>query len=631
MEVILDNNSATQTLSSGGSPFSQLLPGNTLVNRYLIQDVIGIGGMGSVYRARDLHFPNVVKLVAVKEMINQAPDPLVRQTIVQNFEREADLLVTLNHHSIPRIYDYFTQDDRSYLVEEYIPGKDLEALLNEKDDFFSEDQVVQWALELCEVLQFLHTHEPEPIIFRDMKPSNIMINKLNRVVLIDFGIAKAFRTGQKGTMIGTEGYSPPEQYRGEASHLADIYALGATLHHLLSRKDPRLEPPFTFHERPISRYNPTISAELETIVNTCLEYEPTKRFQSALEIKEALLNMGMTRGALARVTAPVATIVPGEIGIKPIWVFECEDEIRGTPSYENGIVFIGSYDNNLYALNGNTGEFFWKYATEGGIPGKPAFYDSTVFVGSEDNRLHAVSSRSGKVVWTYYTDGPVRSSPRIAEGHIFIGSDDHYLHAINLVSSRRVWRVEAPAPVRSTPCIDGDHVFFGCESGDLLCVDFRSEVKWRFKAKRSITSSPLVADGAVCFSSLDGTFYSVDAKSGWIIWRYRLGKGSISSPCRIDNMIVVGAADNIIYCLDSTNGRDIWQFTTEHQVNGSPLAQKDVVYCGSIDGFLYCIDIRTGRLRWKFKTDGPITGSPIMYNDILYIGSTDHKLYALPA
>src|SRR5688572_5105453 len=111
----------------------QLRSGTNLMNRYLIQDVIGVGGMGSVYRARDLHFPNVVKLVAVKEMINQAPDPLVRQTIVQNFEREANILATLSHPAIPRIYDYFTLDNRSYLVLEFINGRDLEVLLSQTE------------------------------------------------------------------------------------------------------------------------------------------------------------------------------------------------------------------------------------------------------------------------------------------------------------------------------------------------------------------------------------------------------------------------------------------------------------------------------------------------------------------
>ena len=168
---------------------------------------------------RDLHFPNVVKQVAVKEMINTAPDPLVRETIVQNFEREANLLATLHHPSIPRIYDYFTVESRSYLVLEFIHGKDLEAIINETPGFLPENQVLSWAIELCDVLDYLHKHKPDPIIFRDMKPSNVMINHSGDVMLVDFGIAKTFQSGIKGTMIGTEGYSPPEQYRGELIYL----------------------------------------------------------------------------------------------------------------------------------------------------------------------------------------------------------------------------------------------------------------------------------------------------------------------------------------------------------------------------------------------------------------------------
>src|SRR5512140_2827585 len=124
----MDTQQVNQTPDSGNRQpgTDQLRPGTNLVNRYLIQEVIGVGGMGSVYRARDLHFPNVVKLVAVKEIINQAPDPQIRQTVVQNFEREANILATLSHPSIPRIYDYFTLENRSYLALEFVNGSDLE-------------------------------------------------------------------------------------------------------------------------------------------------------------------------------------------------------------------------------------------------------------------------------------------------------------------------------------------------------------------------------------------------------------------------------------------------------------------------------------------------------------------------
>lgn len=583
--------------------------------------------MGSVYRARDLHFPNVVKLVAVKEMVMTAPDPVVRQTIVQNFEREANLLATLNHPAIPRIYDYFSDDNRSYLVLEYIHGKDMEAVISETGGFLSEEQVLTWAIELCDVLSFLHNHKPDPIIFRDMKPSNVMIDHNGEVKLVDFGIAKTFQMGQKGTMIGTEGYSPPEQYRGEATPLADLYALGATLHHALSRRDPRMEPPFSFAERPLRKINPGVSVELETVINRALQYDPEDRFPNADDMKNALLSAAQKTGILSKVT----TTLKQTNTIKPLWTFKCEDEIRSTPLIYQNTLFMGCYDNNLYALNAGDGNFLWKYPTEGGIVSKPIAYEDNIYFGSEDNRLHVVSARSGKVVWTYYTNGPVRSSVRIAEGHAFLGSDDKYLHAVNVNTGRSAWKFETSDSIRSTPYIANDLVYVGNELGDFLAIDFRGDLKWRFRAKRAITSSPVVGDQMVIFSSLDSILYALDYRNGFVIWRFRLGKGSISSPTMVDDMVFVGCADGFIYAVDAKTSKEVWRFRTEHQVSSSPTIYKDSLYCGSVDGYMYCLEYRTGRLRWKFGTEGQIIGSPLVYDDIVYFGSTDHQVYALLA
>ena len=611
------------------SPKTQLQAGVTLANRYLIQEVVGLGGMGSVYRSRDMHFPSVTKLVAVKEMIISAPDPLVRETIVKNFEREANLLATLHHSAIPKIYDYFTLESRSYLVLEFIHGKDMEAIINDTNGFLPEEQLLGWAIDLCDVLDYLHKHKPTPIIFRDMKPSNVMINSNGILMLVDFGIAKAFQTGTKGTMIGTEGYSPPEQYRGEATQAADIYALGATLHHALTRRDPRLEPPFSFAERPVRRINPSVSNELEVIVNRALEYDPSNRFQSAAEMKEALASVARKKGVQVRGGTQTSSIKMG--GIKPLWKFKCEDEIRGTPAISQGSLFIGSYDNNLYSLDASNGEFQWKYPTEGGIVSCPAVLDGNIYVGSEDKLLHVVSQRSGKVVWTYYTDAPVRSSPRIAEGHVFIGSDDGYLHAVNVNTGRMVWRFESADAIRSTPLVLDEMVYFGSEVGDFYAIDFRGDLKWRFHAKRAITSSAVGAKQAIYFTSMDSILYALDPNNGWVLWRYRMGKASISSPCIADDIIIAGAADGYIYAVEAKSAKEVWRFHTEHQVNGSPVIYKDSVYCGSVDGNIYCLEYRTGRLRWKYGTDAAITGTPLVFDDIVYIGSTDHHVYAFLA
>jgi eukaryotic-like serine/threonine-protein kinase len=650
---VFDTHKITRSITghNQGQLDSSLKPGVTLQNRYLIQSVLGVGGMGSVYKARDMHFPNVTKLVAVKEIINLA-DPGMRELVIRTFEREANLLAELNHPSIPKIYDYFTQNDKSFLVQEYIDGKDLEAYVNDAPGLLSEEMVVEWAIQLCDVLSYLHKHQPEPIIFRDMKPSNVMLDHHNHIRLIDFGIARGFQSGQKGTMIGTEGYSPPEQYRGEASPAGDIYALGATLHHLLTKQDPRIEPPFSFSERPVRKINPSVTIELEAIINTALNYNPVERFPSAQAMKDALIMMRRARtgilpsqpltmpsgiasgvvpgmGATPAAATPTKAILTG--AVTPVWVFKCEDEIRGNPLVANGIVYVGVYDNNLYAVNAIEGKLLWKYATDGGLPGSPAIQQDLLLIGSEDKRLHAISAKSGRVQWTYYTDAPIRSSPRLAEGHIFIGSDDAHLHAVNLGTGRRVWRVKATDAIRCRPAVANDRIFFGCESGELLCVDFSGEVKWRQKAKRALTSSPLIHQGNLYLGSVDGQVYAHNATDGWPIWRFRTGKAIISSPAAEGNLLFIGSVDNHLYAIDIRNGREAWRFETGGQVTSSPAVNKGVVYVGSVDSHVYAVDISSGKLRWKFRAGGPITSSPMIVNDIVYIGSFDHNLYALTA
>lgn len=630
MEGKLDNHDHTQGFEDDLTLPSQLQSGITLVNRYAIQDVIGLGGMGSVYLAKDLHFPAVEKLVAVKEMINSAPDPLVRQTIVRNFEREANILVTLSHPSIPQIFDYFTHDQRSYLVLEYIQGKDLEAVLQDTKGFLDEAQVTAWAVELCDVLQYLHTYQPEPIIFRDMKPSNVMINHQKHIFLVDFGIAKTFRMGQKGTMIGTEGYSPPEQYRGEASPQADVYSLGATLHHLLTKHDPRLEAPFTFSERPIRKLNPAVSTEVEAVINTALQYEPKDRFQTAAAMKEALLMAAKKTGMLNNTAIWSGGGIQSDQEIQPVWTFSCEDEIRGAATVHNGVVYVGSYDNNLYALRAEDGQFLWKFAAEGSIAGQPQVHNGVVYFGSGDSKLYAISVRNGRLFWEYSTEAPIRSSPRIADGHVFIASDDGFLHAVNLTSTRRAWRVDLGEPVRSTPFLTKEYIYIGSENGEVVCANYRGDVRWRFNAKRAVTASPIVADDVVYLTSLDSTLYALDAKSGWGIWKFRMNKGSVSTPAKFENRVFFGSADGNLYCVEDRRGKEVWRFSAEDQVSGSPIIHKGEVFCGAADHYLYCLDQKTGRLQWKFGTRGVITSAPCVEKNLLYIGSSDRRFYALP-
>jgi outer membrane protein assembly factor BamB/tRNA A-37 threonylcarbamoyl transferase component Bud32 len=614
-----------------------LQPGSVLQGRYRITGVIGVGGMGSVYQARDLRFPNVTRYVAVKEMLNLSTDQSMREMTLKTFERESDMLASLNHPAVPEIYDYFPSKTRAYLVMEYINGRDLEAIINSLTDFMPVETVLQWSLDLCDVLGYLHSQEPEPIIFRDVKPSNIMIDQHGRMRLVDFGIAKIFQEGQKGTMIGTEGYSAPEQYRGEASPASDVYGVGATIHHILTRRDPRLEPPFTFGERPIREVNSSVSPEFEAIIMKALEFKPEDRYPHAGAMKEELDRLFRpTFSDIRRVEIGPSGEETGEwvqTGVKPLWEFECEDEVRSSPAVYRGVLYVGAHDNNLYALNINDGSFRWKYPTEQRVVSSPAVAgpENLVLFGSLDHLLYAVDTRIGQLSWTVKTQGAVQSSPTLAHGHVFFGSDDGSLYAVRLATGRIQWTWPGGVPIRSRPLVTGELVVVGLESGDVLAADLSGKMVWRFKAKRAVVSSPLEHDGIVFFGSLDWQVYALDITRGWKVWEFRTGKPVVSSPAYGDDKIFIGSVDGSMYAIDASSGKERWQFQTEGQVTSSPAYFDGAVYFGSVDGKVYSLEAKSGQLRWSYQTGGPIPSSPAVHDGVVYIGSMDHHVYALKA
>jgi len=615
-------------------PEGTLPPHTILQERYEILAVQGVGGMGAVYRARDLRFSAVTKIVAVKEMSNVAPDPRLRRLGIQNFEREANILASLSHPSIPKIFDYFSEGNRSYLILEFIEGQALDDLLEERRQPYGQEEVVDWALQVCDVLAYLHSQKP-PVIFRDMKPGNLMLRHDGRIMVIDFGIAKVFEHGQRGTMIGTEGYSPPEQYRGVAEPRGDLYALGATMHHLLTARDPRLEPPFTFHERPIRLFNPGVSPEVEAVIMKALAYDVQDRFASAVEMAQALGNALPRRRPVTTSLGTVGlagatSLMPQEV--TPKWTFTCEDEVRSSPRIADGVLYIGCYDNNLYALDARDGSFRWKFPTDGGIASTPCIYEEMVLIGSEDGALYAISRRSGRKVWSCATAGCVRSSPRVEFDHVFFGSDDACLYAVNVQSGRVVWKFQSAGPIRSTPCIANEMVYFGSDDGYIYALDMRSgEVKWKYCTHRRVTSSPAVEDHLLYIGSADGHLYGLNARSGWPVWRFRTGGYVLSSPAVEGDRVYVGSVDGCLYAVDAASGRQRWKYDAGGAVTSSPTVANGVVYVGSNDGALHAVEAQQGRGLWRYVTGGPVPSSPIVVDGIVYVGSLDHRVYALPA
>jgi serine/threonine-protein kinase len=272
-----------------GSATGTLPQQTVLQDRYVIMQKLGQGGMGAVYRAGDRRLSTVTW--AVKEMSQSAiSGPLERQQARDAFRHEAEMLAALNHPNLPRVTDHFEQDGKAYLVMEYVPGETLLSFLMREGLPQHQARVFEWARQLCDALDYLHTQSP-PIIFRDLKPGNIMLTPNSQVKLIDFGIARLFKPGQaKDTQaFGTIGYSAPEQYgKGQTDARSDVYSLGVLLHQLLTGYDPTETP---FRLPPAGQINPKLPQQLSDAIAAATNSDPARRFASIAAFRAALFGM----------------------------------------------------------------------------------------------------------------------------------------------------------------------------------------------------------------------------------------------------------------------------------------------------------------------------------------------------
>jgi serine/threonine protein kinase, bacterial len=272
------------------SPATGTLPQQTVLqDRYVVMQKLGQGGMGAVYRAGDRRLSTVNW--AVKEMSQSAiSGPLEIQQARAAFRHEAEMLAALNHPNLPRVTDHFEQDGKAYLVMEYVPGETLLSFLVREGLPQTQARVFEWTRQLCDALDYLHTQHP-PIIFRDLKPANIMLTPNGQVKLIDFGIARLFKPGQaKDTQaFGTIGYSAPEQYgKGQTDARSDVYALGVLLHQLLTGYDPTSTP---FRLPPASQVNLNLPQQLSDAISAATDSDPDRRFASIAAFRAALFGM----------------------------------------------------------------------------------------------------------------------------------------------------------------------------------------------------------------------------------------------------------------------------------------------------------------------------------------------------
>lgn len=279
-----DLHAASGRYATGFLPISQPLHGRYVIERRLAQ-----GGQSALYIVRDMLDGGTQR--ALKEMSESNLGPNEREKAINDFIREAEMLRSLDHPALTKVYDRFVEGQKHFLVMEYIRGRNLEDELIATGQPLEWRRVVQWGIQLCDVLWYLHNQNP-PIIYRDLKPANVMLTPEGRLKLVDFGIARWLypARARDTSQLGTDGYAPLEQYTARSEPRSDIYALGASLYHLLTGRVPEGAPtrmagqPLT----PIRDVNPAVPEAVEHVVLKALALQARERFAHATQFSEAL-------------------------------------------------------------------------------------------------------------------------------------------------------------------------------------------------------------------------------------------------------------------------------------------------------------------------------------------------------
>ncbi|MEO6889908.1 MAG: protein kinase, partial [Ktedonobacteraceae bacterium] len=393
-----------------------------LQQRYRILSQVGRGGFGSVYRAADTQLGG--RLVAIKEMSQGGLNPHEVTEATNAFKNEAILLASLKHHNLPSIHEYFSEDGRWYLVMDFIEGQTLEDYLRGiADQRLPFGEVLDSGIQLCNVLDYLHTRQP-PVIFRDLKPANVMRTPDGQLYLIDFGIARHFKPGQARdtTAFGSAGYAAPEQYgKAQTTPRADIYSLGATLYQSLTGHDPA-DTPFQFE--PPRTYVETVHPTFDALIMRMLAMDVSKRPVSMAEIKRELQQIAtewstgrIPRVPGSRIKRPVqATAVPLPAP-KPAFSLPFSykghnDAVRALAWSPNSLsIASAGRDQAVRVWNVRSGETHLVYrehvapvraiAWSPAGPPTSAPREACIASGSEDRTVHIWNASNGQHMLTY--------------------------------------------------------------------------------------------------------------------------------------------------------------------------------------------------------------------------------------
>jgi outer membrane protein assembly factor BamB len=436
----------------------------------------------------------------------------------------------------------------------------------------------------------------------------------------------------------------------------------ALVERLLLRREPRAGADWyeLTHDRLIG---PIQAARLAREHDEAEERQAEEaRRRRAAERRVRLLVAGL---ALAAVAAYIAANLyfggqrPTCIGtLTCVWRFPTGGEVFGRPGLAGAVAYVPSIDRKIYAVDtsqpeqlfplvGNSAsrQSLWHFETGGPIWSSPTLVDGIIYVGSEDTKLYALDGATGREIgaaagpgaaasdddfWPVETDGAIVGSPAVVDNVVYFGSFDQHLYAVTADTGKELWRFRTGGPVVSSPIVVDGVIYVGSNDDSVYAVDSATgQERWRFETDGDVRSTPAVVDGVVYVGSLDSNIYAIDAATGNERWHNTTGDRVRSSPAVVDGIVYIGSYDTFVYALDARTGRNVWRFRTEGWVVASPLVHQGVVYVGSNDGRFYAIDAASGQEIGRLTADGIVESFPAALGDQIIFGSGGGSVYAV--
>lgn len=326
----------------------------------------------------------------------------------------------------------------------------------------------------------------------------------------------------------------------------------------------------------------------------------------------------------------------------PYWQFNTGDKVRATPTVANGVVYVGSNNGVLYALNAQSGALIWQYSSGSQIESSAAVADGVVFVGilwdGSHGYVDAINATTGARIWRFATNSGIESSPTVVNGVVYIGSYSGCIYALNANNGAMVWSFQTGGLVFSSPAVINGVIYIGSGGGYVYALNATTGgTIWAFRTADTIYASPAVVNGFVYVNSDNGTLLAINAATGTEVWRACFGAGDHAddSPAVAYGTVYVGAR-NGYYAFNASNGSQLWSFSTTHSprqttgyVYSSPSVAGGTVYYGSFDSYLYALNASTGQPIWAYLTGGFLFSSPTIVDGVVYVGSYDGRIYAL--